>query len=321
MSKRITAVAASALALALGCEQQGSRTGEDDQIVGQHEERVTDEETGFNQEPADQRRQQQMQQRQPGQQQQGQMGQQQHGQMGQGQGSPGQIVTEQSQNNLDRTLSQLNRQLRENDFDVVATVRYDERMRERAMREQGQQGGQQQARQQQQQQRQQGMQQGQQGMQQGGQGQQIGDVRLILFRRTNEEAQAIQNQGPEVLLKQPRALLVYERGNNVIVSYQTPEDMPAVGMEEPTTEVLQRIVRESTQGRQQQTAQREQQQQEQQAQRMEQQGQREQQRAQGLDQQAQRDEQQAQRDEQQAQRERQAMTQPRQGGQQTGIQN
>ena len=34
MSKRITAVAASALALALGCEQQGSRTGEDDQIIG-----------------------------------------------------------------------------------------------------------------------------------------------------------------------------------------------------------------------------------------------------------------------------------------------
>lgn len=306
MSKRITAVAASALALALGCEQQG-RTGEDDQIVGQQEERVTEEETGFNQEPADQRRQQQMQQRQMG---------QQHGQQGQqmGQGSPGQIVTEESQNNMDRTLSQLNRQLRENDFDVVATVRYDERMRERAMREQGGQQGQQQAQQRQQQQRQQ-----QQGMQQGGQGQEIGDVRLILFRRTNEEAQAIQNQGPEVLLKQPRALLVYERGDNVIVSYQTPEDMPAVGMEEPTTEVLQRIVRESTQGRQQTTAQREQQQQEQQAQRMEQQAQGEEQQAQGMEQQARGEEQQAQREQQQAERERQAMIQRQREEQ--GVQN
>ena len=314
MSKRITAVAASALALALGCEQQAGRTAEDDQIVGQREETVTEEETGFNQEPADQRRQQQMQQRQ-------QMGQQ-HGQQGQqmGQGSPGQIVTEESQNNMDRTLSQLNRQLRENDFDVVATVRYDQRMRERAMREQGQQG--QQGQRAQQQQRQQ-----QQGMQQGGQGQEIGDVRLILFRRTNEEARAIQNQGPELLLKAPRALLVYERGDDVIVSYQTPEDMPAVGMEEPTTEVLQRIVRQSTQGRQQQTAQREQQQQEQQAQRMEQQAQgeerqaqREQQQAEGQEQQAQRQQQQAQREEQQAEQERQAMTQ-RQRDEQAGIQN
>jgi hypothetical protein len=223
---------------------------------------------------------------------------------------------------MDRTLSQLNRQLRENDFDVVATVRYDERMRERAMREQGGQQGQQQAQQRQQQQRQQ-----QQGMQQGGQGQEIGDVRLILFRRTNEEAQAIQNQGPEVLLKQPRALLVYERGENVIVSYQTPEDMPAVGMEEPTTEVLQRIVRESTQGRQQTTAQREQQQQqEQQAQRMEQQAQGEEQQAQRMEQQATREqqqaqgqEQQAQREQQQAERERQAMIQRQREEQ--GVQN
>lgn len=244
MSKRITAVAASALALALGCEQQRGM-GEEEQVIGQ-EEPATEEQTGFNQEPeddriaqADQRRQQQQGQQQMQQHRQHQMGQQ------MGQGSSGQVVTEQSENNLDRTLSQLNRQLRENDLDVVATVRYDERMRQRMMR----QGGQEQAR------PQQNQQQGQQ---------QIGDVRLILFKRPNQEARTIESQGPEALLQAPRALLVYERGEEVIVAYQTPEEMGAMGGEEPTADVLQRIVRESTQPRRQTTAQREERQQQQQ---------------------------------------------------------
>lgn len=253
MSKRITAVAASALALALGCEQQGRTSGENESMRGQEEQVTNEQQTGFNQQPederiaqADQHRQQQMQEHQQRQQ---QMGQQQ-------QGSQGQVVTETSENNLDRTVSQLNRQLRQNDLDVVATIRYDERMRQRLMRQQGQQArGQQQRGQEQQAQEQQQM----------GQQSEIGDVRLLVFRRPSEEAQMIENQGPESLLQSPRSLLVYERGEDVIVAYEQPQQQPTASGEEPTAQLLERIVQESTQStsRRQASAQQERQQEQQ----------------------------------------------------------
>lgn len=293
MSKGITAVCAAALALALGCEQP---TQSRDENEPRTEDRLNTEfEQAPGEEPQQQERQHQQRQQQQGQQQ---------GQMGVG--AAGQIVTVQSENSLNRTVAALNRGLRENDLEVVTTVRFTEQMRRRAMRamENRQEQQAQQGQQQGMQQEQQGMQEGQQGMQQQGmqqgQGEQIGDVRLIVFRRPDVESQAIEQQGPEALLKTPRAVLVYERGEQVVVAYRQPEEMLAVGMHEPTAQILSRVVREAAGGRQQQpTAQADQQQQaeqqqaEQEAQQAEQHAMQAEQEAQQADQEAQQMEQQA----------------------------
>lgn len=262
MSMRKIAIAGATLALALGCERQ---TAEDTTYEPETEQSA--EGTRFEQAPERQQQQGQMgQQRQPGQQaqqpgqaqqqpgqqaqQQGQMGQQQQGQQGMGGQQAGQVVSMQSQQSFERTLSQLTREMRQQDLEVVGQIRYDEQTRQRALRELqqgGEQAGQQTAQQRQQQQRQQQQaQRQQQGGTTGGQ-QQIGDVRVILFRHTNNEAQMIENQGPEALLQAPRELLVYERGQNVHIAYRTPQQQQAAGTEEPTAEVLSRVVRNVTQ--------------------------------------------------------------------------
>lgn len=299
MSKRMTAIAATALALAFGCEEgmgvnEEAEIGEDQQERAQGErqeameqeqqaqreqqeaqqaeqqarrEEEQQQETQFNQGPGvgieeedepiaqgtpqqrqmeQQRLQQQrmQQQRQMGQQ--GQMGQQQ--QLGQA-GTPGQVVTTPSERNFNQTIAQLTRQMRQNDLEIIGQVRYDERMRQRLMREHEQQA-------------QAGQtarmgQQAQGGQQPAAQGE-IGDVRLLVFRRPDSEVMSIENQGAEALLDAPRAVLVYERGEEVIVAYRAPEQMAAVGEEEPTSELLARVVRDATQPAQQPTAQREQ---------------------------------------------------------------
>lgn len=260
MSMRNIAIAGAALALALGCEREREvETTEPVTVEEQRsEERAarTDDtlDTRFEQAPE---RQQRQQQQQPGQQQPGQQqpGQQQHGQMDQQQaGQPGQVVTHRSDQNFQRTLTQLTREMRQNDLDVVAQVRYDRRTRERALRQMEQQGEQagrtqrgQQMGQPQQQQRQQQMGQGTTGQQQ----ERIGDVRLIVFRHTTHEAQAIEQQGAEAILNVPREVLVYERGDQVIVAYRTPPQMEAPGGAEPTSELLSRVVRNVAQPEQQ----------------------------------------------------------------------
>ncbi len=258
MSKRLTAIGAAALALALGCEEpagnrtenqneQGAKAGEQQARTDQHNQGIRDDEEAndrFDQAPQLQNRQGQAGQGQTGQ---GQMGQ---GQMGQGQmmGQPGaaqagQVVTMESQSNFTQTLSRLTRGMRDNHLDVVSQIRYDRRERERAMRTMGQ--GQQQAR-------------GQTGtpgqatQQQG----QVGDVRLIVFRRPDVESKMVETQGAQALLTAPRELLVFERGEQTVVAFRMPEQTAAVGNEEPTSEVLTRVVREATQGTRQPTAQR-----------------------------------------------------------------
>lgn len=196
---------------------------------------------------------------------QGEMGQHQMGQMGQAgaaQARPGEIVTMESQANFAQTVSRLTRDMRQNHLDVISQVRYDRAMRERAMRHMGQQTGQTGARAQAGQTGQAGMH-GQAGMQgqagqhgqmhagttgQAMQGERIGDVRLILFRRSDVEARTIETQGPQALLNQPRELLVFERGGKTTVAYRTPEEAAMPGMEEPTGEILNRVVRDATQG-------------------------------------------------------------------------
>lgn len=298
MSKRMTAIAATALALAFGCEEgmnEEVELGQDEQEQAQDErqeateqeqqaqlerqeaqqaeqqaQREQQEETQFNQGPGvgieeedepiaqgtpqqrqteQQRLQQQrlQQQRQMGQQ--GQMGQQQ--QLGQA-GTPGQVVTTPSERNFNQTIAQLTRQMRQNDLEIIGQVRYDERMRQRLMREHEQQA-----------QAGQTGQQAQGGQQPAAQGGEIGDVRLLVFRRPDSEVMSIENQGAEALLDAPRAVLVYERGEEVIVAYRAPEQMAAVGEEEPTSELLARVVRDATQPAQQPTAQREREQEEQ----------------------------------------------------------
>ena len=305
MSKRMTAIAATALALAFGCEEgyggETQQIGQDEQQAQEQEQQAQEQEQQAQQEERqaqqEERRAQQMeeqagreqqqaqseQEQQARRQQQGEVGttfnqapeeeplaqapqqrqqqQRQHpmpqGQMGQQAGSPGQIVSETSQRNFNQTISQLQRQMRENDLELVGQIRYDERQRQRLMREmQGQQG--QQAMGGQQGQRQQGQQAtgGQQGQRQQGQqamggqqatGGEIGDVRLLVFRRPDAEVMSIEHQGAEALLDAPRTVLVYERGDDVIVAYRAPEETAAVGTEEPTSELLARVVRNATQ--------------------------------------------------------------------------
>ncbi|MCZ7683560.1 MAG: hypothetical protein M5U28_34210 [Sandaracinaceae bacterium] len=255
----MTAIAATALALAFGCEQMGGEQEAEpieeeqqeeqalqEQQVEQQEEQARVEpeqgqqpQTQFNQEPgvgleeeepiaqgpdARMRQQQgQMGQQQMGQQ--GQMGQQQ--QLGQAQ-MPGQVVTMPSERNFNQTISQLQRQMRQNDLELVGQIRYDEQARQRLMRQQGQEGQDQQAL---------------QGQEAQGE---IGDVRLLVFRHPNAEMMSIEQQGAEVLLDAPRTVLVYERGDDVIVAYRAPREMAAIGTEEPTSELLARVVRNAT---------------------------------------------------------------------------
>ncbi len=280
MSKRMTAIAATALALAFGCEKGSNEeqsNPQDDEIVGQanldeneasRDEQAADD-TAFNQAPEvdiegdldddmqDQDRiaqgpqtgrtqgQQRMgqQQQRPMGQQQGQMGQQQ--QLGQAH-SPGQVVTAQSERNFNQTISQLTRQMRQNDLELVGQIRYDERARQRLMREQEGQSGSAQA----------GSQgaSAQAGMGAAETGEEIGNVRLLVFRRPDAEMMSIESQGAEALLDAPRAVLVYERGGDVIVAYRAPEQMAAIGQEEPTGELLARVVRNATTTQQQPTA-------------------------------------------------------------------
>jgi uncharacterized protein (DUF302 family) len=249
MSMRNIAIAGAALALALGCEREAY---DEPEMV---EEDTVEEETRFEQAPDTQRQPQQGQRaQQPGQPQygeqqqppgqQGQLGQptgQQPGMGGEPGQEPGQIVTMQSNQSFERTLSQLTREMRQNDLDVVAQIRYDEPTRRRALREleQGAQA-------------QRGQQQRGQAGTQGPQSQQaqIGDVRVVLFRHTTQEAHAIETQGPEAILQAPRELLVYERGDDVVVAYRTPPELEAPGAQPPTSELLSRVVRDVTQPQQ-----------------------------------------------------------------------
>jgi hypothetical protein len=152
----------------------------------------------------------------------------------------GQIISQQSQQNLDRTISGLTRGMRQNELDVVAQIRLDPQTRQRLLQQaegSGQAQGAQQAQPTQQARPTQRAQPALPG--------QVGDVRLIMFRNARHEAQAIQSRGAEALLDMPHAVLVYERGENVIVAYRNP---PMVqGAPEPTAEILGRVVRSATQ--------------------------------------------------------------------------
>lgn len=254
MSMRNIAVAGAALALALGCEREQDQgtTYEPDTVQEQPtgepgaQATRTDEEldTRFDQEPD----------RQPGQQgqaQPGQMGQQQPGQVGQPQPGTEQqapVVTERSGQNFQRTLSQLTREMRQNDLEVVAQIRYDRPTRRAALRqlEPRAEAGQAQQR----------AQPGQPppGAEPGAMpGEPIGDVRLIVFRHTAQEAQAIEQQGAEAILDVPREVLVFEQGQDVIVAYRTPSPMEVPGTQ-ATAELLSRVVRNVTQSEQRQRA-------------------------------------------------------------------
>lgn len=268
MSKRMTAIAATALALAFGCEGMGGEReaepiGQEEQARQERQEeqalreqpmdeqarvqREQEQPTQFNQEPGVDLEEEEplaqgpdarMRQQQHGQQQMGQQGQPgQQQQLGQAQ-MAGQLVTMPSERNFNQTISQLQRQMRQNDLELVGQIRYDEQARQRVMRQQ--QG----------QQAQQG-EQAQQGQQAQGE---IGDVRLLVFRHPNAEMMSIEQQGAEALLDAPRTVLVYERGGDVIVAYRAPREMAAIGTEEPTSELLSRVVRGATQSGQQPTA-------------------------------------------------------------------
>ena len=145
MSKRMTAIGAAALALALGCEnepgsneeqtppeQGGQVVGQNDDTMGPQHEQGAQAQKGeeqhrtFDQAP--------------------QQGSQAHGQQGQAGAAqavqtPGQIVTMESKANFSQTISRLTREMRRNDLDVVSQVRYDRRTRERALRNLEQQQG------------------------------------------------------------------------------------------------------------------------------------------------------------------------------------
>jgi uncharacterized protein (DUF302 family) len=214
-----------------------------------------------------------------------------------------QLIERETEGDISRTVMRLNRQLRANNFEVLATVRYDQSARQQlAARLERERTGQMQPMQGQapmqgqtqpqrgttEQQRgttaqqpgmtgQRGAQQGTMGSQQGTMAQrqqpqqpqqqgtmgaqagEIGDVRLVLFRRSNIENQILDHHGISALLESPRQIVVYERGEKVVIAYPQPSEvMPPAGEEESTAQLLERITTQVTEPeprRQQPTAQ------------------------------------------------------------------
>jgi hypothetical protein len=190
-----------------------------------------------------------------------------------------QLVTRETTGTLASTVSRVQRELRANDFEVISVVRYDRDERERAARQRAQEQQPQaqgtgltgmreegtaympgeedviaQGEAQQHAQRQEPAAQGQGAQGQDAMGQEaaqgveptteeIGDVRLILYRRVAEEGASLDQNGIAALLEAPRQIAVFERGETVVIAYEEPVTTTStMGEAEPVAEVLGRII-------------------------------------------------------------------------------